>query len=567
MASQSYIFTPALLLSIFLGILAFFLWRRARQNELQQHKEHQALIESEKRFHAIADNTPILIWMCGVDRQSHFFNRGWTQFNGFSEERNLRYGRNEGIHFGDLENYMKSFLSAFDRREKLISEYRMRRFDGEYRWILEIAAPWHDGENKFAGYIGSCLDITDRKQAEEQLRWKEKELKAAKESAELANRAKSEFLANMSHEIRTPMNAIIGFGQLLQATALDKRQMDYLSTIIASGNHLLDIINDILDISKIESGKISFESVDFNLKTIMDDTFKIVAPRLEEKPIDLYIRIAEGVPLDLRGDPTKLKQVLVNLLGNSAKFTHQGDITLEVSVEKLAASKEDTHILQFCVSDTGIGIAPDKVDLIFEAFSQADYSTTRKYGGTGLGLAICKTLVTLMSGRIWVESKLGQGSRFFFTAKFQPGEKIIAEESTEVLAKSRNKVDKDISCKGLKILIVEDSLTNQFLIKAYCERLGCIGDYANNGKEAVEKVKANTYDLCFMDMQMPVMGGVEATQIIRKEISASLPIIALTAAVTKEDKDRCLAAGMNDYLTKPIDILRLKEKILQYTSS
>ncbi len=520
-----------------------------------------------------------------------------------------------------------------------------------------------------------------------------------RKKAETAAKAKSDFLANMSHEIRTPMNAILGFSHLLEKTPLSEKQKSYIHSVQSSGKLLIGIIDDILDISKLESGKINLEIVDFNLEETIHDVFQMVVTRMKDNPFDTYVDIAEDVPAFLKGDPTRIKQVFVNLLGNAIKFTTDGEIG--VLVKKAGHQPFDDKLnLHFTVKDTGVGIAKDKQAKIFESFSQADESTTRKFGGTGLGLTITKALVEAMGGQIWVESEVDQGSEFIFTLPLEKSESTIQPLECPGIVKDKtvfivddnqtalkiierccvvldlkvigisaspqealHKLDKIIntkgivpdiilsdiimegmsgfqmvakikandrfnntvfiavtadinaethydpnnqlfnayvikpvsakaltnafrsvlgpsvqgqiddtedndlsgSCKGIKVLVVEDVMTNQILIEEYFHQLGCEGKFAENGQQAIDQLKESTdYNLCLMDLQMPVMGGVEATKIIRKEISKDLPIIALTAAVLEEDKEKAEESGMNGFLAKPIDIEKLKDIILKY---
>jgi len=576
----------------------------------------------------------------------------------------------------------------------------------------------------------------EHKKMENTLRVMLQDLQKAHEEfkkAENAVKTKSNFLANMSHEIRTPMNSILGFSDLLGRTCLDTKQRNYLDTVLSSGKLLVSIIDDILDISKLELGEIILESSEFNLENLIPEVFKIIVIKMKDKPFDTYIDIDENVPRHVIGDPIRLKQVLVNLLGNAAKFTSQGDIGVIVQLEDRsddktdheeseddanvaslgtrsadghaspknfhAGAKKDIH-LRFIIKDTGIGISKDKQEVIFKSFSQADETITRKFGGTGLGLAISKAIVEIMGGKIWVESEEGKGSEFIFVIPLKkvavshrakpdqdaPGalkgrkvfiiddnqmaRKVInkycerigmnvigiadssqaaldkldhlitkkgpipnlilcdlimagmngfelvkqfrknqalnnvqyvavtadmlaetTDEATEgifdayitkpvslmnmihVIKKVMNIKEEEkeigeplVSCEGIRVLVVDDSPPNQMLMRAYFDELQYEGDFVNNGQEAIDKLKAdvNKYHLCLMDLHMPVLGGVETTKIIRKEISQSIPIIALTAAVLEEDRKEAREAGMNDFLTKPIDLVKMAEKISQY---
>jgi signal transduction histidine kinase len=419
-----------------------------------------------------------------------------------------------------------------------------------------------NGEN-----LHRIIQFSIRRKQSEQLNYRR--LAAAGEQAQMATRAKTKFLAKMSHEIRNPLNAILGFSALLKKSKLGVRQAQYLETISSCGNLLLGICDDMLDISKIEAGQITLENTHFDLNRLIEDVFKMVKVKLDKKSLKLYFELESDVPTDLYGDAKKLGQILINLLNNAVKFTDQGEVALTVEIDRNRQLKDkNAHMLRFSVKDTGIGIPEDKKDLIFEMFSQAHYSQTHQPEGTGLGLAISRAFVEAMGGSIWFKSQEGKGSEFIFTAAFKEKELPLsgrpAALSLEEPITQRNIADK-LDCKGLKILVAEDGIPSQDLIKAYFDYLGCEADYVTDGRQAIEKLRQGHYDACLMDMGMPVMDGIEATKVIRKEISKELPIIALTAAAMKKDEKRCLSAGMDDYIRKPVDVMRLKEKLLLHT--
>jgi CheY-like chemotaxis protein/nitrogen-specific signal transduction histidine kinase len=533
-------------------------------------------------------------------------------------------------------------------------------------------------------------EVNERQHAEEAMQ-------KAKEEAERANKAKSDFLANMSHEIRTPLNAILGFSDLLRSTSVDEKQKVYLNTITTSSDILLSIINDILDFSKLEAGKVQLESIDFDLGSLVNDVFNMAQIRFQDQTIDSYIDWDTRVPHWVKGDPTRIRQILLNFLNNAAKFTQHGSIGITLTLDQ---ETPQGPVVQFCVKDTGIGIPEDKKHFLFESFSQVDSSTTRRYGGTGLGLVICKKLVDAMGGKVWFESKENQGSQFFFTIPLAKGTSTLQQaidplSKTQLLDKTVLCVDdyrgslevvaryceemglkvikassaqealeqlnacsagkmpdlmlcdvrmpdmdgyimvkkirsdpkyagmkivattsdariggaafaqekgfnaylpkpvirhdlikvistvlgdrrlvpapiitrhmaNEVSLKGIRILVVDDVISNQQLMKAYLGMFGCISEFADNGQEAINKIKGGSYDICLMDIQMPILDGIEATKIIRAEISKDLPIIALTAAVMKEDLAKSQAAGMNDFLTKPLEINKLKSMLLKF---
>ncbi len=409
-------------------------------------------------------------------------------------------------------------------------------------------------------------EIKERKQTDEKL-------KLAMEQAEAASRAKSEFLASMSHEIRTPMNTVIGMADLLRETSLTAEQKKFISAIQSSGENLLLLINDILDLSKIEAGQIEIEKISFDLMEVVSSTCEAQVFKAQEKGLELSWRISPDIKMYLMGDPTRLGQILTNLIGNALKFTEKGKVAVEVKPHEVSgqSEKRDSHVeLLFSVTDTGIGISPEKKEAIFDRFSQADSSTTREYGGTGLGLAISHRLVKLVGGRIWVESDIGQGSTFYFTAKFevQSDKKNIETSKESVVNRSQQQtinVQEDL--EQIRILLVEDNEDNQVLIQAFLKKTQYILDTAENDKIAVDKFTTDKYDLVLMDIEMPVMDGYTATNEIRKwereNRRKETPIIVLTAHALVEHTQKGHRAGCNALLIKPIkkaDLLAVIEK-------
>lgn len=663
------------------GVQGMF-WDITDRKITEDHlKDAHAFLDS------IVDNVPIMLFVKEVERLR------FVRFNRASEEL-VGMRREDVLGKCDLDLFPPDEAEFFTQQDrKVISDGVMVEIPEEIidtrnhgRRILHTKKiPVFDADGRPRFLMGISEDITEKKRTEIAL-------KEAKEAAEAASRAKSDFLANMSHEIRTPMNAILGMTELLLDTQLDDTQREYLKMVHDSGEALLGLINDILDFSKIESGKFNLDNMEFSLQETLGDTMKTLAIRALHKELELAVHIATDVPPVLIGDPGRLRQIVMNLVGNAVKFTETGEVVLDVSCKSIEA---DWVELLFQVRDTGIGIPPDKLDKIFQAFEQADTSTTRRYGGTGLGLTITSRLVDLMEGSIWVESTIGKGSTFFFTARLaiaspstwqqngngvsqikgtrvllvddnatnrlilreildhhglssasaegaaqalnmlreaksagqpfsllltdvnmpdidgftlveqvrrddqlrettvvvltsgdRPGDLELCSKlnvaahlrkpikqselmQTIVLALGVNRAETDqprpeeskSAIRPLRILLAEDSFPNQVLAKGLLSKRGHSVAVANNGQEAIEMLKSDPYDLVLMDVQMPVMDGLEATKLIRtlegreklhSQPRSPIPIVAMTAHAMKGDRERCLECGMNSYLSKPI---------------
>lgn len=615
-------------------------------------------------------------------------NKAFELFFQISREELLGHTLNDLLPPEDASLHTEKDAELFADKGMQSYEASVHSRDGLIHDTVYRKAVLTRRDGSVSGLLGVIVDITERKRAEI-------EVLRAKEAAEAASRAKSDFLANMSHEIRTPMNGVIGMTDLALETALTAEQREYLTIAKSSAESLLTIINDILDFSKIEAGKLLVEEISFDLYRLIAEVLKPLALRAHEKGIELLSEVLHDVPRYVRGDPSRIRQVLVNLVGNAIKFTNDGEIALRTELLQL----QDGHaIVHFTVRDTGIGIAPDKQDLIFDAFSQEDTSTTRKYGGTGLGLSICRRLVELMGGRIWLHSQMGEGSTFHFSVQLELSEQATSAQGSQInlvgrriLVVDDNATNRRILCsmlsllktipravdsaqaalalmeegstdfdcilldaqmpemdgyelarrlhatykylppmlmlssgalrgdaqrcqeagiagffskpisldelqaalgrlfdnapitnmatgaplvtrhslrearRTLNVLLVEDHPTNQKLALGLLGKWGHIATLARNGQEALDILATRSFDVILMDMQMPVMGGIEATQRIRaRETEHQLkhtPIIAMTAAAMQDDRDACLTAGMDDYLSKPIRVKELQEKL------
>ncbi len=556
----------AAILSAFLilGLLAMMWLAMSRMS-----RAHQKLTASNAQLAAtqqqlnqqiFALNQHAIVSVANAKGEIIDANDKFCEISGYSRAELLGKNHrlvNSGYH---TQAFFEQMWATITAGQVWSGELRNQAKDGSYYWVSATLVPFIDSSGQPYQYIGIRTDITERKAFE-------LEALSAKEAAEAANKAKSEFLANMSHEIRTPMNGIIGMTNLALDTQNPEELQEYLVIVRDSAEALLTILNDILDFSKIEANKLQLENVQFDLYALLEQIHKILANRAEEKGLKLSLILEPEVPQYLQGDPTRLRQVIINLVGNAIKFTHQGWIQLAV---KRLAVKGQQASLQFAVTDTGVGIAENQLQAIFEAFSQADASTTREFGGTGLGLSISSQLVQLMGGEIHVQSREGEGSCFEFVLPFAVAEQPAVTQQEPRLAECSQEAS---TPAAIRTLLVEDNPVNRKLASTLLAKQGCLVDQAVNGQEGLDAYKlqvesSKPYDLVVMDLQMPVLGGLEATRKLREyEARAGIDpvtIIAMTANAMEGDREACLKAGMNDYLSKPIRFDELKAKLIQH---
>ena len=468
-------------------------------------------------------------------------------------------------YFTEPQKAREVYQEVFANGSVADSPLTLRHMNGKLTDVLFNGSVYKDELENVLGVVVVARDVTDQKLIATELT-KAKEFaelatsvaQEAKKKAQLATlkaedavKAKQQFLSNMSHEIRTPMNAIIGFTKVLLKTDLTNKQKEYLSAIKMSGDALIVLINDILDLAKVDAGKMNFEKIPFRLDLSIGAMLHLFETKILEKNLKLIIEYDQNIPKVLLGDPVRLHQIILNLVSNAVKFTSKGSITVSA---QLISEDDEQATIEFAVADTGIGINETKIEKIFDNFQQASSGTSRLYGGTGLGLAIVKQLVEPQGGTVKVKSKVNKGSRFSFTLSFLKT-KENPEPEIEVL-------DLDSEIKNIRVLVAEDIPLNQLLMKTILDEFGFERDIAENGIIAIEKLKLKTYDIILMDLQMPEMTGFEATEYIRNEMNSSIPIIALTADVTTVDLDKCRAVGMNDYIAKPVDERILYSKII-----
>jgi PAS domain S-box-containing protein len=557
-----------------------------------KRKAEEDLQKSRERYMLAVKGSRDGIWDWDIEKNQAFFSVRLKEMLGYNE-RDLSDSFDSLISLihpeekSVFEKFLESYLHG--ETEEFSIEFRCRNKGGNYGWYQARGLALRDGDGRPYRMAGSLTDITARRDAEREIERTLLELEQVidelhsandraeelRKSAEKANVAKSEFLANMSHEIRTPMNGVVGMVDLLLKTPLNEDQKRYAEVVKTSSEKLLAIINDILDFSKIEANRLELENVDFELLPIVTEVVDLFSLAASEKKIELKVEVANEIPKMLVGDPNRLRQVLLNLIGNAVKFTETGSVTIGVTCEDRQKKKA---VIRFAVVDTGVGIPEEARKSLFSAFTQVDGSITRKFGGTGLGLAISRQLVELMGGHLDFSSKVGVGSEFFFSIPFKITQKK-KEEITEEVVPQRSDLPEDRPLplpkndstpsdkKVLKALLVEDNETNQIVASTMIENLGFMVEIAGNGVDAVNMMLEKHYDMVFMDCQMPELDGFAATRMIRNsglENNRRVPIIAMTASALAGDREKCLDAGMNDYLAKPFRIHELEEVIRRW---
>jgi PAS domain S-box-containing protein len=559
--SPGFTWAGGALVSLLLALIAYLLMITRQRAEAIAEQISERLRLDRQRASDFSRSASDWFWETDAQHRFSYFSDNFEQVYGLSPSQALGKSRSELLRTNphNAPEMVEAHLGQLEAHQPFKDfEYRIVGNDGMERWISISGIPHFESNGRFAGYRGTGSIITERKHAEEALL-------RAKEAAEAASVAKSQFLATMSHEIRTPMNGILGMAQLLlmDGEMGEDERREHVRTIYASGQTLLVLLNDILDLSKIEAGKMELAFAEFDPQQLIEDTARLFVQSAQAKGLRIDTAWRGEPQRHYLGDATRLRQMLSNLVGNAVKFTAQGGVSIEAAVIEAA----DRHaLLEFAVVDSGIGIPPEKLGRLFQPFSQVDSSTTREFGGTGLGLSIIRSLAQLMDGTVGVESKPDAGSRFWFRVRVGS-----VDESQAARAEDQEPAISEIGTASLsgKVLVVEDNVINRKLMDALLGKLGVASLSVENGQKAVDIVKSGMdFRLVLMDMQMPVMDGLAATRQIRsweRETGrSSLPIVALTANAFEEDGQRCLAAGMDDFLTKPIHLQALSRVLVKW---
>jgi len=503
------------------------------------------LSKSEQRFRDVSEAAGEYIWETDKNFNYTFVSDKSIDVKGLKPEEIVGQSIMSFTHNDEKKHITDVLARAAENHDSFSIEYQSLSNNGKECWEQMNGVPLFDTDDILVGFRGAGLSITERKMAEI-------ELLNSKKKSEEASRAKSNFLATMSHEIRTPMNGVIGMAQMLSNSKLDESQKSYVEVITQSGQLLLGIINDILDYSKIESGKLELEANPFDINNLIDDVYKLMLNQALDKSITLKLINEESCSVIVLGDAVRLRQIMVNLLSNAIKFSDEGEVRLIVKCEQ----KNNLCKIKISVEDDGIGISDENKGRLFMSFMQADNSITRRFGGTGLGLAITEKLVSMMGGKIDVESRLGSGSKFIVELELESQVNKVA--SIENNAKTEEIDLKELDLSNKNLLLVEDNKVNQLVAKSILDKTGIKIEIVENGKAAVEKVANMNFDIILMDLRMPEMGGIEATKLIREMHSGKqVPIIALTANVASSDRRECVKAGMNDFMSKPFEMQEL----------
>ena len=521
----------------------------------EQVEASAKLKESERRYATLTSAIPQLVWTCLADGRCDYLSQQWADYTGMPVNQQLDLNwLDMVIHPEERKRTYEHWMGAVSGLHDYDIEYRIKRFDGEYRWFATRGTPMRDDQGKIVYWVGTCTDIHNQKILAQ-------ELNESRLAAERASEAKTQFLANMSHEIRTPIGAITGFTELLKSSSSsDSDKNNFMMIIERNSKHLLRLIDDILDLSKVEAGKILFENVNFNFVEFLRDFESIMSLRAGEKSVKFSLKVNGSIPESAISDELRIRQILANIVGNAIKFTERGQVTAFV--------EHKDEILRITVSDTGVGIAKQNIANLFQPFSQADTTFTRKFGGTGLGLILSKRLAQLMGGDLILESsELGKGSTFAIHFKLLPAPE--AQSLTFTPFVSANNLLFSTSephaklLEGMRVLLAEDSIDNQILVETYLRETGAEISFARDGLECFEIAMKTLPDVILMDIQMPIMNGHEATKKLRAS-GFSKPIIALTAHAMREERDKCFESGCTDYLTKPIHRNRLIEVLARY---
>lgn len=527
---------------------------RTAENRERSLKLAEQELDGLKRYRNLADAIPHIVWRSKIDGTLDYFNKVWMDYSGLTIEQSVGLGWQDSIHKEDLNLFLKAWIQAMRVNQPFEVEARIKDKNGEMKWHWIHAVPEVINEI-VSGWLGTCTNIHERKTSEEALA-------LAQKDAIKANLAKTHFLANMSHEIRTPMGAILGFTELMQQIdQTEEERAKCISTIHRNGKQLLSIIDEILDISKVETGNLNIEKIDFSFLAMINEIKSLMSIQTENKGLEFKFSLKSKVPVMISSDPTRLRQIIMNVIGNAIKFTEKGSIFVSIEWQSSAGNSSD-GFLKIGVADTGVGIEENHINHLFQPFAQADSSTTRRFGGTGLGLALSRQLAKALGGDVILSNtESGQGTTFEISVAVQAclntqwaDSLLITTGSNQI--KKISLSDKNI-LRDVNILLVDDAPDNQTVIGLFLGLAGANVEYADNGLEGIEKALAGNFNVVLMDIQMPQVDGYEATHRLRK-LGYKIPIIALTAHALKEERDRCLRVGCTDHFTKPID----REKLI-----